>query len=128
MTSHARNAILDLVLGIILPNKRHPNYVSNCCDGALFEELCNHDGFFFIGTSTKRIKWCAQDGLSSSHVVLSNWNESVLQDGLDAERTAPMKYIFLPIVRNQNVPINSRTIVFSTRGVLETLGSKPRIF
>ena len=26
---------------MILPNKRHPDYVSNDCDSALFEELCN---------------------------------------------------------------------------------------
>ena len=29
--------ILDLGLGVILPNKRHPDYVSNRCDSTLFE-------------------------------------------------------------------------------------------
>ena len=41
MTSSARIANLDLVLGMILPNTRHLDYVSNDCGSALFEELCN---------------------------------------------------------------------------------------
>ena len=42
VTLFAKSAIPDLVLGIILSNKRHPDYVSNDCGSALFEELCNH--------------------------------------------------------------------------------------
>ena len=101
VTSFAEMAILDLALGIRLPNKRHPDYVSNCCDIALFEELCNHHrAFFFIGILPERIEWCEEDSLSSWCAFLSTWNVSVLQDRLDAERTTPRKYIFLPIVRN----------------------------
>ena len=37
--SSARIAILDLVLWKILPRKRHPDHVSNCCDCALSWEL-----------------------------------------------------------------------------------------
>ena len=39
--SFARIAILDLVLGTILPYRRHLDHVSNCCDSALSWELCN---------------------------------------------------------------------------------------
>ena len=39
VTSFARPAILDLVLGIILSNEQHPDHVSNCCVSALVEEL-----------------------------------------------------------------------------------------
>ena len=44
VTLLAKIAILHLVLGIILPNKRHPDHVSNCFDGAFFGELCEHHG------------------------------------------------------------------------------------
>ena len=87
MTSFARIAILDLVLGKILPNERHPDNVFNDCGSALFEELCNHHEFFFIGISTKRIKWCEEDGLSSLVAFLSTQNDTFLEDRLNAERT-----------------------------------------
>ena len=45
MTSFVRIGILDLVLWIILFNRRHPGYVSNNCVNALSEESCNHHGF-----------------------------------------------------------------------------------
>ena len=44
MTLFARIAILDLVLWTILPTKRDLDYVSNDCDSALSEDLCNHHG------------------------------------------------------------------------------------
>ena len=44
MTLFAKIAIRDLVLGRLLPKKRHPDYVSNDCDSAPLEELCDHHG------------------------------------------------------------------------------------
>ena len=44
MTLFAKIAILDLLLVIILPDKRYPDYVSNDCGGALSGEWCNQKG------------------------------------------------------------------------------------
>ena len=53
-------------------------------------------GFFFIGIFPEKIGWCEEDSLSSSLVFLPSWNESVLKERLDAERTTPVKiYSFL---------------------------------
>ena len=115
MTSFARIAILDLVLGIILPKN---GILITFPTAVIMHHMRNCviiTGFFFIGISTKRIKWCEKDGLSSSHAFLSTWNDSVLQDGLDADRTAPVKNFFLPTVRNQNVPHQLRVNCYSTR-------------
>ena len=40
-------AILDLVFGLILPNRRHLDYVSSDCDSGLFEELRDHHWILF---------------------------------------------------------------------------------
>ena len=48
MTSSAKIAILDLVLGIIVPNEWHHDYVSNDRGGAPFKELCNHHGVLLL--------------------------------------------------------------------------------
>ena len=72
-------------------------------------------GFFFVGISNKSVKWCEEDSLSSSFAFLSTWNESGLLDRLDAERTTPVKKIFLQVVRNQNVRHQLRVNRYSTR-------------
>ena len=89
--SSARIEILDLVLGIILHNKRHPDYVSNCCDSALssLRNCVIITGCFFIWIFSERVERCEEDGLSSFLALFSSCNESVLKDGLDAERTTP---------------------------------------
>ena len=46
--SFAKIVILDFAHGIILPNRRRPEYISNCCDSALFEELCSHHGVLLV--------------------------------------------------------------------------------
>ena len=58
---------------------------------------------------------CEEDGLSSSVAFLSTWNESVLWDEFGTERTAPLKNIFHPIVKNQNVLHQLRVNCCSTR-------------
>ena len=47
-------------------------------------------GFFCAGIFLERIERCEEDGLSFFLPFLSTWNESVLKDRLDAERTTPV--------------------------------------
>ena len=71
--------------------------------------------FFFIGISTKRVKWCEEDSLPPFVAFLSTRNQSVLKDRLNADRTTPVKNILLPVVRNPNVPHQLRVNWYSTR-------------
>ena len=57
-------------------------------------------GCFFIWIFPERVERCEEDGLSSFVPLFSSCNESDLKDGLDAERTTPVKNKLLPIVRN----------------------------
>ena len=40
--------------------------------------------FFFVGISTKRVKWCEKDSLPSSVAFMSTRSQSVLKDRLNA--------------------------------------------
>ena len=113
--SSARIAILDLVLGIILSNKRHPDYVSSCCDSALSRELCSNHWAHLHLDLPKRIERCEEDGLSSFLALFSSCNESVLKDGLDAERTTTVKHKLCPMTMNINVRHQFRCNCYSTR-------------
>ena len=77
--------------------------------------------FFFFRISTKGLEWCEEDSLPSFVAFLPTWNESVLWDGLDAERKDPVKNVFLPIVRNQNVSHQLRVNCYSTSVSLKCL-------
>ena len=83
-------------------------------------------GFFFIGTTTKRVKWCEENSLPSSLAFLSNWNESVLWDGLDAERTAPVKKYTLSNLKESECAPSTQAQLLFHESVLELIGSKPR--
>ena len=95
MISSVRFAILDLLLGIILPNKRHLDYVSNDCDSAPFEELCNLHGVL-LHLDVKGLRG-EEDGLPSFVAFLSTQNQSVFKDRLDAERTTPVIHILFQL-------------------------------
>ena len=56
--------------------------------------------FFFVGISTKRVKWCEKDSLPSSVAFMSTRNQSVLKDRLNSERTTPVKNFLFHIVKN----------------------------
>ena len=51
-----------------------------------------------------------------------------LKDRLNAERPTPVKNIFLPIARNQNVRHQLKVNLLGDQSVLELLESKPRNF
>ena len=91
MTSFARIANLDLVLGIILSSEQHPVTFPIAVMVHLLRNCEVSTGFFCAGIFLERIEWCEEDGLSSSLAFLSTWNESVLKDRLDAERTTSVK-------------------------------------
>ena len=92
MTSSSRIAILDFVLGKILPDTQHLDYVSN-----------DFMRFFLFRMSTKRVKWCEEDSLPLFIAFMSTRNQSVPKDRLNAERTASVKNKPLPIVRKSNI-------------------------
>ena len=72
-------------------------------------------GCFFIWILPERVERCEEDGLSSILALFSSWNESVLQDGLDAERTTLVQHKLFPFARNHNVPNQFRCHCCSTR-------------
>ena len=84
--------------------------------------------FFFIGIFTERIEWCEEGTLSSSLAFLSTWNESVLQDRLDAERTTDVKNTLFSIVKNRNVPHQLKRNCNSTRVSLNCSKVSQRFF
>ena len=92
--SVSKIAILDLVLWIILSNRRYLDCVSNTCDNALSEESCNYHGVFFVWIFTERIQKCEEDCLSASVVFLSTRNQST---------TTSVKDILFPVVGNRRV-------------------------
>ena len=92
VTSFARIAILDLVLGfnftrihgilITFPIAVIVHFLLNC-------EVIT--GFLFIGIFTEKIEWCEEDRLSYFVASMSTRNQSILQERLNAERTTPVK-------------------------------------
>ena len=70
---------------------------------------------FFIWIFTERVERCEEDGLSSLLVFFSSCHESVLEDGLNAEGTTPVKHKLFPIVRNLYVLHQFRRNCYSTR-------------
>ena len=61
-------------------------------------------GCFFIWIFPETIERCGEDGLQCLLALPSSLDESVLKDGLGAERTTLLKHILFPIVKGHNVP------------------------
>ena len=126
VTSFARIAILDLVLrikiyprnGILMmfPMTVIVQFLRNCVIIT---------GFFFIGTSTKRVKWCEESSLPCFVAFLSTRYQSVLKDRLNAERTTPCEKYALSNCK-ECTPSTQGHLLFH-QNVLELLESKPRI-
>ena len=128
VTSFARIAILDLVLGIILSNEQHLVTFPIAVIVHLLRNCEVITGFFCAGIFLERIEWCEEDSLSSFLAFLSTWNESVLKDRLDAGRTTPVKNILFPICKESECAPSTQAQLLFHESVLELLGSKPRNF
>ena len=85
-------------------------------------------GFFFVGISTKRVKWCEEVSLPSFAAFLSTRNQSVLKERLNAERTNPCeKYIPSNSKESECTPskvsLNCSKIIQGMFGILVVLES-----
>ena len=81
MTSSARIANLDLVLGIILPNTRHLDYAPNDCGSALFEELCNQHEVLLRRNLHQKDKLVRRRQFLPSFIIFHVHPESVRAQG-----------------------------------------------
>ena len=127
LISSARVAILDLVLGTILPNKRRLDHVSKTVVVHFLRNCVIITGFFFVGISTKRVTWCEEDSLPSFVAFFSIQNQSVLKDRLNAERTTLVENILSNCEESECTPSTQCQLIFH-QSVLELLKSKPRFF
>ena len=69
---------------------------------------------FFVGISTKRVKWCEQDSLPSFVAFMSTRNQYNLKDRLNAEKDNLCEKNF-PNLRNSNILHQPKVTWHSTR-------------
>ena len=66
-------------------------------------EWCNHHWVFFIGISTRKVKWCAEDSLPSFVAFLSTRNQSVSRIDWMLKENPPWDFECTPSTQGQLV-------------------------